>query len=98
LIPNLATHVAGSPANNSRFGFTRKVSYNSNELPAPTQFAPRCALNGSVRRMPVVSSNSISVLIVDDEPYILPTLAALVGREFEVITASSADEAQTVLE
>jgi diguanylate cyclase len=45
-----------------------------------------------------VSPNKCSVLIVDDEPYILPTLAALVGRDFEVVTASSADAAQAVLE
>lgn len=45
-----------------------------------------------------MSRTAFSVLIVDDEPYILPTLAALVGREFEVFTASTADEAQKVLE
>ncbi|MBI1913351.1 MAG: diguanylate cyclase [Planctomycetes bacterium] len=39
-----------------------------------------------------------SVLIVDDEPYILPTLAALLGRDFEVLTAGSADVAQALLE
>ena len=47
---------------------------------------------------PVVSTNAFSVLIVDDEPYILPTLAALISREFEVVTASSADEAQKAFE
>ena len=39
-----------------------------------------------------------SLLIVDDEPYILPTLAALLGRDFEVVTAGSADAAQAVFE
>jgi len=39
-----------------------------------------------------------SVLIVDDEPYILPTLAALLGRDFEVLTAGSAEAAQALLE
>ena len=39
-----------------------------------------------------------SVLIVDDEPYILPILTGLVSREFEVVSANSADEAQQVLE
>src|SRR5262245_28673497 len=46
---------------------------------------------------PSVSTNHCSVLIVDDEPYILPTLASLVGREFEVETANSADAAEEVL-
>jgi diguanylate cyclase (GGDEF)-like protein len=35
-------------------------------------------------------------LVVDDEPYILPTLAALLAADFEVITADSADAAQQV--
>src|SRR6266480_3044875 len=47
---------------------------------------------------PPVSTNQCSVLIVDDEPYILPTLAALLGRDFEVLTAGSADAAQALLE
>src|SRR6266480_264187 len=47
---------------------------------------------------PPVSTNQCSVLIVDDKPYILPTLAALLGREFEVVTAGSADAAQALLE
>jgi diguanylate cyclase (GGDEF)-like protein len=33
-------------------------------------------------------------LVVDDEPYILPTLANLLGAEYEVITAESADDAE----
>ena len=45
-----------------------------------------------------MSATKCSVLIVDDEPYILPTLAALIGRDFEVLTASSADAAQAILE
>jgi diguanylate cyclase (GGDEF)-like protein len=45
-----------------------------------------------------VTTNAFSVLIVDDEPYILPTLSALLGREFDVLTAGSADEAQGVFE
>src|SRR5204862_3503433 len=47
---------------------------------------------------PSVSTMKSSVLIVDDEPYILPTLAALLGRDFEVLTAGSADAAQALLE
>jgi len=45
-----------------------------------------------------VSKTKCSVLVVDDEPYILPTMAALLGRDFEVLTAGSADEAQVILE
>ena len=36
------------------------------------------------------------ILVVDDEPYILPTLSALLGTTFEVITADSAEAAQQV--
>jgi diguanylate cyclase (GGDEF)-like protein len=36
------------------------------------------------------------VLVVDDEPYILPTLSALLASMFEVLTADSADAAQQV--
>jgi diguanylate cyclase (GGDEF)-like protein len=45
-----------------------------------------------------VSTNAFSVLIVDDEPYILPILAGLIGREFTVHTANSAEEAQRAFE
>jgi diguanylate cyclase (GGDEF)-like protein len=34
--------------------------------------------------------------VVDDEPYILPTLASLLAGDFEVVTADSADAAQAV--
>ena len=37
-----------------------------------------------------------SLLIVDDETYLLPTLAALLGSHFEVITADSAEAAQDI--
>jgi diguanylate cyclase (GGDEF)-like protein len=41
-----------------------------------------------------VSAQKCSLLVVDDEPYILPTLAALLASDFEVLTADSADSAQ----
>lgn len=37
-----------------------------------------------------------SLLVVDDEPCILPTLAALLGTDFHVITADSVESAQFV--
>jgi diguanylate cyclase (GGDEF)-like protein len=43
-----------------------------------------------------VSAQKCSLLVVDDEPYILPTLAALLAADFEVITVDSADAAQEV--
>jgi len=43
-----------------------------------------------------VSKQKCSLLIVDDEPYILPTLAALLTSDFEVVTAGSADAAEEV--
>ena len=44
----------------------------------------------------MTSSKRSSVLVVDDEPYILTTLAALLENEFDVSLANSADEAQEV--
>ncbi len=41
-----------------------------------------------------MTAEKCSLLVVDDEPYILPTLAALLASDFEVITADSADAAQ----
>src|SRR4051794_22341707 len=43
-----------------------------------------------------VADGRCSLLVVDDEPYILPTLTALLAPDFEVVTASSAEEAETV--
>lgn len=45
-----------------------------------------------------MSTGKCSLLVVDDEPSILPTLAALLVGDFEVHTASSADLAQVILE
>jgi diguanylate cyclase (GGDEF)-like protein len=36
------------------------------------------------------------LLVVDDEPYILPTLSALLANDFEVLTANSADSAEAI--
>lgn len=44
-----------------------------------------------------MSPQKCSLLIVDDEPYILPTLTALLAADYEVVTADSADAAQTIL-
>src|SRR5438874_12410302 len=43
-----------------------------------------------------MSTEKCSVLVVDDEPYILSTLSVLLGNEFEVLTAGSAEAAKTV--
>jgi diguanylate cyclase (GGDEF)-like protein len=45
-----------------------------------------------------MSLDRLTVLLVDDEPYILPTLQALLDGEYEVLTTTSADAAQKVLE
>src|SRR5436190_15819737 len=45
-----------------------------------------------------MTTGRCSLLVVDDEPSILPTLRALLMRDYEVFTASGADEAQRVLE
>jgi diguanylate cyclase (GGDEF)-like protein len=46
---------------------------------------------------PVVESNKCSLLVVDDEPYIRSTLSALAAKEFEVLSAASAEEAQRIV-
>jgi diguanylate cyclase len=43
-----------------------------------------------------VSPVKCSLLLVDDEPYILNTLAALANRDFEVLTANCAEAAQEI--
>jgi diguanylate cyclase (GGDEF)-like protein len=44
-----------------------------------------------------MSVDRCTLLVVDDEPYILPTLKALLMNEFDVFTAPSAEQAQQVL-
>jgi diguanylate cyclase len=41
-----------------------------------------------------VSKYKCSLLVVDDEPYILSTLAALLSSEFEILTADSGEAAR----
>src|SRR4051794_6448169 len=45
-----------------------------------------------------MSVDRCTLLVVDDEPYILPTLKALLMNEFDVFTASGADQAQQILQ
>lgn len=44
-----------------------------------------------------MNSYKCSILVVDDEPYVLATLKALLAAEFEVMTADSADDAMGIL-
>jgi diguanylate cyclase (GGDEF)-like protein len=44
-----------------------------------------------------VSERKCSVLVVDDEPYLIPTLCALLQPDFEVLSASGAQPAITIL-
>lgn len=44
----------------------------------------------------IVNAPKCSLLLVDDEPCILPTLAALLGTDFHVVTADSVESAQLV--
>ncbi len=43
-----------------------------------------------------MTPTKLSLLVVDDEPHILATIAALASKEFEVLTAGSAQEAQEI--
>jgi CheY-like chemotaxis protein len=49
---------------------------------------------GRAQRRNEVSKYRCSLLVVDDEPYILSTLVALLNSEFEVLTAGSAQAAK----
>lgn len=53
------------------------------------------ASGGSITR---ASPKKCSLLLVDDEPAILPSLVALLAPEFEVYSATTADAAQALLE
>src|SRR4051812_33014678 len=59
-------------------------------LPPPTPV--RVGADGTAD----VTSDKCSLLLVDDEPYILTTLAALAGKDFDVLTAASAEAAMAV--
>src|SRR5208282_1833793 len=48
--------------------------------------------------VPKVTKIKCSLLVVDDEPNILATLAALLSTDFEVLTADSVDGAKKLLE
>ena len=77
---------------------TDETEHHRGELPAaPLRFVascPRGFLNyqGSVKGLPVIT-NACSLLVVDDEPYILATLNALLCADYEVVTADSAEAA-----
>src|SRR4051794_21381489 len=43
-----------------------------------------------------MSADKCSLLIVDDEPYILTTLSVLLANDFDMLTANSAAAAQDV--
>jgi diguanylate cyclase (GGDEF)-like protein len=45
-----------------------------------------------------MSADRCTVLVVDDEPYILPTLKALLAEEFDVLVAPGAEQAQQVMQ
>ena len=44
-----------------------------------------------------MSADRCTLLIVDDEAYILPMLEVLLRNEFDIVTARSADEAEAIL-
>src|SRR5947207_30113 len=52
----------------------------------------------ALHEVPIVTKFKCSLLVVDDEPYILATLAALLSTEFEVLTADSGEGAKAILE
>lgn len=45
-----------------------------------------------------MNASKHSLLVVDDEPYILPTLTALLSAEFDVVTADGVEAAQAVFD
>ncbi len=49
-------------------------------------------------RIEASGTRRCTVLVVDDEPYILPTLKALLSGEFDVLTAAGGEEAQRLMQ
>jgi len=71
---------------------------DTRRLPAGTgENAPYSRTESGKRlREPLVNAQKCSLLIVDDEPYILPTLTALLAGQYEIHTADCAEAAQAV--
>jgi diguanylate cyclase (GGDEF)-like protein len=68
---------------------------------APTQPAPRPAVSPCQRTVELADAPEtpagFSVLVVDDEPFVLETVARCLAGEFEVLTAGSAEAARAAL-
>jgi diguanylate cyclase (GGDEF)-like protein len=64
----------------------------------PRQSSITAVVERTKARIEASSQRRCTVLVVDDEPYILPTLRALLADEFDVLTASSADHAKQVMQ
>jgi diguanylate cyclase len=81
----LAVHPAGGPASRASEErlCARDQAPGCDALPAPAG---------------VNASSRCSLLVVDDEPAVLAAMGTLVGKDFEVLTAESADAAQAILE
>lgn len=71
------------------------MKYNLLEDDAPLPTVAQAAPEPTEIAMSVARH---TVLVVDDEPYLLPTLQSLLSRDYDVVTAHGADEAQQVLE
>jgi len=67
----------------------RHIGIHRNHSPLP------CGA-GALKRPRSVSKYKCSLLVVDDEPYILSTLTAFLNNEFEVLTADTAQAAQAL--
>ena len=51
-----------------------------------------------LHEVPIVTQYKCSLLVVDDEPYVLSTLAALLSNEFDVLTADCPESAKEILQ
>src|SRR5438309_208647 len=52
---------------------------------------------GGAMESPSTEPESCSLLVVDDEPLILATLSGILANDFDVVTASTVEEAREVL-
>jgi diguanylate cyclase (GGDEF)-like protein len=65
-------------------------------LRPPVQARPAFLAGEMPQVSPGVNASKCSLLVVDDEPYILELLERMLSAEFEVLTAGSADAAEAI--
>ncbi len=84
------------PKQRAGLAFSPLWAIEVNRMTIPFLSAVALCEQGASAWSPLVCSQKCSLLVVDDEPYILPTLSALLANSFDVLTADSAEAAQQI--